>query len=76
MNTASAKSTTLLETIQESIPDLIITLVDRRYWSDRASQEYVEKLGFPDEIESISGSLDTHYFAASCLAAVSYEKFK
>lgn len=70
MKTASARQTTLYETIQRTIPDLIISSIDRRYWSDSASQEYVDKLAFPEELESIRGSLDSHYFAACCLAAV------
>ncbi|KUL87658.1 hypothetical protein ZTR_05885 [Talaromyces verruculosus] len=70
MNTASARQTILYDTIQNNIPDLIISSVDRRYWSDRASQEYVDKLAFPEELESIRGSLESHYFAACCLAAV------
>ncbi|KAE8552607.1 MutS protein msh4 [Talaromyces marneffei ATCC 18224] len=70
MNTASARQTMLYDTIQNNIPDLIISSIDRRYWSDRASQEYVDKLAFPEELESIRGSLESHYFAACCLAAV------
>uniref|UniRef100_A0A093VNW4 MutS protein like 4 n=1 Tax=Talaromyces marneffei PM1 TaxID=1077442 RepID=A0A093VNW4_TALMA len=53
MNTASARQTMLYDTIQNNIPDLIISSIDRRYWSDRASQEYVDKLAFPEELESI-----------------------
>lgn len=72
MNTRSARQTMLYDTIQNNIPDLIISSIDRRYWSDRASQEYVDKLAFPEELESIRGSLERHYFAACCLAAVYY----
>lgn len=70
MNTPSARQTKMFDTIQDNIPDLIITCIDRRYWSDRASQEYVDKLAFPEELESIRSSLESHYFAACCLAAV------
>lgn len=72
MNTPSARQTMLYDTIRTNIPDLIISSIDRRYWSDRASQEYVDKLAFPEELESIRGSLESHYFAACCLAAVHY----
>lgn len=72
MNTTSARQTMLYDTIQSNISHLIISSIDRRYWSDRASQEYVDKLAFPEELESIRGSLESHYFAACCLAAVYY----
>jgi DNA mismatch repair protein MSH4 len=70
MNTSSARSTKLFDTIQDNIPGLIITCIDRRYWSDRASQDYVDRLAFPEELESIRSSLERHYFAACCLASV------
>ncbi|GAM43291.1 hypothetical protein TCE0_047f17986 [Talaromyces pinophilus] len=41
MNTASARQTMLYDTIQNNIPDLIISSVDRRYWSDRVLK-YIE----------------------------------
>ncbi|KAH8703415.1 putative DNA mismatch repair protein Msh4 [Talaromyces proteolyticus] len=71
MSTRSAQQTKLFGIIQEYIPDLIIHCVDRRYWSDRASHEYVDKLAFPAELDSIQLALENHYFAACCLAAVS-----
>ncbi|CRG91202.1 MutS protein homolog 4 [Talaromyces islandicus] len=70
MNTPSAKQTKLFSLIQENIPDLVVTCVDRRYWSDRAGHEYVERLAFPTELDSIRPALESHYFAACCLAAV------
>ncbi|QKX54560.1 uncharacterized protein TRUGW13939_01647 [Talaromyces rugulosus] len=70
MNTPSAKQTKLFSVIQVNIPDLVVTCVDRRYWSDRAGHEYVDKLAFPAELDSIRPALESHYFAACCLAAV------
>lgn len=71
MNTPSAKQTKLFDVIQQNSSDLIVTCVDRRYWSDRAGHEYVDKLAFPTELDSIRPALESHYFAACCLAAVS-----
>ena len=56
--------------IRENIPELVVTAVDRRFWSDKASHEYVEKLAIPDELNAIRLSLESHYFASCCLAAV------
>ncbi|KKA16378.1 DNA mismatch repair protein [Rasamsonia emersonii CBS 393.64] len=68
MNTATQSK--LYCIVQENFPALTITCIDRRYWSDRAAHDYVEMLAFPEEIESIRVSMEGHYFAACCLAAV------
>ncbi|KAL1963513.1 hypothetical protein VTN77DRAFT_8094 [Rasamsonia byssochlamydoides] len=70
MNTASGPQSKLYCIVQENLSELTISCIDRRYWSDRAAHDYVEMLAFPEEIESIRVSLDGHYFAACCLAAV------
>jgi DNA mismatch repair protein MSH4 len=71
MDTAAGPQSKLYCIIQENLPELTVTDIDRRYWSDRAAHDYVESLAFPEEIESIRVSLDGHHFAACCLAAVS-----
>ena len=56
--------------VQENIPDSTFTFVDRRYWSEKNGHEYVSRLAFPGDVESIKVSLGGNYFAACCLAAV------
>lgn len=70
MRTTREQRSELYYVIQDNLPDITITSLDRRYWSDRASHDYVDRLAFTDEIESIKVLLDGHYFAACCLAAV------
>lgn len=33
--------------VQGNLPELTITCIDRRYWSERAAHDYVEMLAFP-----------------------------
>lgn len=68
MNTA--RDSKLYYIIQENIPDTTFTFQDRRYWSDRTGHEYVDRLAFPEDVESIKVILGGNYFAACCLAAV------
>lgn len=56
--------------IQENLPDPILTFLDRRYWSDKAGQEYLDRLAFSDEADSLKITLGGSYFAACCFAAV------
>ncbi|KAJ5541790.1 hypothetical protein N7494_006866 [Penicillium frequentans] len=55
--------------IQENLPDRVLTFLDRRYWSDKAGQEYLDRLAFSDESDSLKVTLDGSYFAACCFAA-------
>ncbi|KAJ5924291.1 hypothetical protein N7466_008478 [Penicillium verhagenii] len=55
--------------IQENLPDPTLTFLDRRYWSDKAGQEYLDRLAFSDEADSLKVTLGGSYFAACCFAA-------
>ncbi|KAJ5793326.1 uncharacterized protein N7503_009304 [Penicillium pulvis] len=55
--------------IQENLPDPILTFLDRRYWSDKAGQECLDRLAFSDEADSLKVTLGGSYFAACCFAA-------
>ncbi|KAB8224966.1 muts domain V-domain-containing protein [Aspergillus novoparasiticus] len=68
MNTA--KHSKLFYIIQENIQETIFTFLDRRNWSEKTGHEYVDRLAFPEDIESIRITLGGNYFAACCFAAV------
>lgn len=68
MNTA--KDSKLYHIVQENLPDPTYLFQDRRYWSDKTAHEYVDRLAFPDDADSIKVTLGGNYFAACCLAAV------
>ncbi|KAJ5584718.1 uncharacterized protein N7459_004518 [Penicillium hispanicum] len=67
MNTA--KESKLRYIIQENLPDPIFTFWDRRCWSDKTGHEYLNRLAFPDEVDSLKVTLGGNYFAACCFAA-------
>lgn len=68
MNTC--KDSKLFYIVQENLPDPTFTFIDRRYWSDKTGHEYVNRLAFPEDAESIKVTLGGNYFAACCFAAV------
>ncbi|KAJ5716975.1 hypothetical protein N7488_002621 [Penicillium malachiteum] len=68
MNTANDSK--LRRMIQENLSDPIFTLLDRRYWSDKTGLEYLNRLAFPDDADSLKLALGGNYFAACCFAAV------
>ncbi|KAJ6087734.1 hypothetical protein N7467_006648 [Penicillium canescens] len=68
MNTA--KESKLRYIIQENLPDPIFTFLDRRCWSEKTGHEYVDRLAFPEDVNSLKVTLGGNYFAACCFAAV------
>lgn len=68
MNTC--KDSKLFHIVQENIPDPTFTFINRTYWSDRTGHEYVDRLAFSEDDESIKTILGGNYFAACCFAAV------
>ncbi|KAL4797385.1 muts domain V-domain-containing protein [Aspergillus venezuelensis] len=68
MNTA--RESKLCQIIRANTPDTTFTYIDRRYWAEKAGHEYVERLGFAEDVDSIKVILGGNYFAACCFAAV------
>ncbi|KAI9931445.1 MutS protein msh4 [Aspergillus wentii] len=66
---STAKDSKLFYIIQENIPDPTYTFLDRRSWSEKTGHEYVDRLAFPEDAESIKMTLGGNYFAACCFAA-------
>ncbi|EEH35041.2 MutS [Paracoccidioides lutzii Pb01] len=69
MKTAREPRSKLYSIVEENLPLLTVTFIDRRLWAERAGHEYVEQLAFREDLESIKMSLDGSYFATCCLAA-------
>lgn len=70
MKTAREPRSKLYSIVEENLPQLTVTSVDRRLWAESAGHEYVEQLAFREDLESIKISLEGNYFATCCLAAV------
>ncbi|GFF60312.1 mutS protein homolog 4 [Aspergillus lentulus] len=67
---SSAKESKLFYIIRENIPETTYTFLDRRYWSEKVGHEYLDRLAFPQDVETIKTTLGGNYFASCCLAAV------
>ena len=67
----SAKESKLFYIIQENIQDTTFTFLDRKFWSERAGHDYVDRLAFSGDVEPIKIILGGNYYAACCFAAVS-----
>ncbi|KAJ9305747.1 hypothetical protein DTO217A2_4817 [Paecilomyces variotii] len=70
MSTARDTQSKLYSIVQENLPDLKTTTIDRKYWSERTGHEYVDRLAFQEDLETIKITLEGNYFAACSLAAV------
>ncbi|KAL3476769.1 muts domain V-domain-containing protein [Aspergillus californicus] len=66
---STARDSKLLYIIKENIADTTINFLDRKYWAEKAGHEYVERLGFAEDVDSIKVTLGGNYFAACCFAA-------
>lgn len=67
---STAKDSNLYYIIQENASGPTLTFQDRRYWSEKTGHEYVDRLAFPEDAESIKVTLGGNYFAACSFAAV------
>lgn len=72
MKTAKEARSKLFAIIEENLPQLAIMVVDRKFFAETIGHEYVERLAFKDDLESIKLSLEGNYYATCGLAAVSY----
>lgn len=66
----AAKESKLCYILQENLPDPMFTFLDRKFWSEKAGHEFLHRLAFQDEVDSLKVILNSNYFAACCFAAV------
>ena len=71
---STAEDSKLLSIVKENLDvetnGILMSSVDRRYWSENTGYEYVQHLAFEDDLESLRMSMGGNYFAACCFAAV------
>ena len=70
MSTAANPKSKLYSIIEENMPDLVLSVIDRKYWAETTGHEYIQQLAFKEDAEAIKVSIDGNYFAACCFAAV------
>ncbi|KAK2819998.1 hypothetical protein FQN49_007821, partial [Arthroderma sp. PD_2] len=69
MNTAKESFSKLYAIVEENLPQIRVITVDRKYWSEQNGHDYVERLAFKEDIESIKMALEGSYFSACCFAS-------
>ncbi|KAG9700911.1 hypothetical protein KCU95_g662, partial [Aureobasidium melanogenum] len=71
LDTAAKTKSKLFCLIEENLDDLNsnLILLDRRYWAETTGVEFIEQLGFVQDVDSIKMSVDGNYFSVCCFAA-------
>ncbi|KAL3496490.1 muts domain V-domain-containing protein [Aspergillus germanicus] len=67
---STAKDSKIHQFIQANFMSTLLTFLDRRYWAEKTGHEYVERLAFVEDADSIKITLGGNYYAACCFAAV------
>ncbi|OQO09044.1 hypothetical protein B0A48_05935 [Cryoendolithus antarcticus] len=68
---AASPKSKLFSILEDSLDDVdsIITLLDRRYWSENTGLDYIQQLAFTEDVEAIKTAVSGNYYAVCCLAA-------
>ncbi|ETN38840.1 uncharacterized protein HMPREF1541_06880 [Cyphellophora europaea CBS 101466] len=48
---------------------MLLTEMNRKYWVEGSGHEYIQRLAFPDDLESLKVSAGGNFFATCCFAA-------
>ncbi|KAI4283437.1 MAG: hypothetical protein L6R38_002159 [Xanthoria sp. 2 TBL-2021] len=70
MTTAAHPKSKLFNIVEYNIPNLRITVIDRKYWSETTGLEYIQHLAFKQDVEAIKVSVGGNFYATCCIAAV------
>ncbi|KAI5358489.1 Putative DNA mismatch repair protein MutS, core [Septoria linicola] len=71
VSTSSHPKSKLFSIIEERLDEIgcNLTLLDRKYWAETVGFEYIQQLGFPEDIESIKTAVTGNWYAVCCFAA-------
>lgn len=58
------------ENLKVESNDVAMTGLPRKYWCDGRGHEYIQRLAFPDDVESLKTLAGGNFFATCCFAAV------
>lgn len=71
---STAAESNLVSIIAENLnvgdTDIEMTEIGRKYWTESSGYEYIQRLAFPDDLESLKVSAGGNFFATCCFAAV------
>ncbi len=70
-NAADSKLVSIVsENLEVDDYGILMTDIDRKYWSESSGHDYVQYLAFPDDLESLKLALRGNYLATCCFSAV------
>ncbi len=72
MTTAAQPKSKLYSIVETNLPQLRITVVDRKYWSETAGVEYIQQLAFKQDVEAVKVSVAGNFYATCCFSAVCF----
>ncbi|KAL9022556.1 MAG: hypothetical protein Q9185_000266 [Variospora sp. 1 TL-2023] len=70
MTTAAQPKSKLFSIVEHNLHDYRLTVIDRKYWSETAGLEYIQRLAFKQDVEAIKVSVGGNFYATCCIAAV------
>ncbi|EME80300.1 uncharacterized protein MYCFIDRAFT_189891 [Pseudocercospora fijiensis CIRAD86] len=71
ISTSATPKSKLFSIIEEHMSNLEcnITLLDRKYWAESTGLDYIQQLGFSEDVESIKTAVEGNYYSVCCFAA-------
>ncbi|KAI4211373.1 MAG: hypothetical protein LQ351_005799 [Letrouitia transgressa] len=69
MTTAAQPKSNLFSIVEVNLPQLRITVIDRKYWAETAGIDYIQQLAFKQDVEAIKVSVGGNFYATCCIAA-------
>ena len=72
MTTAAQPKSKLFSIIETNLPQLRLTVIDRKYWSETAGVDYIQQLALKQDVEAVKVSVGGNFYATCCFAAVCF----
>ncbi|KAI9788486.1 MAG: MutS protein msh4 [Piccolia ochrophora] len=70
MRTAVNPKSKMCSIIEENLAGTKVVELDRRYWAENSGLDFIQKLAFLEDVETIKVAVEGNYFATCCIAAV------
>ena len=72
MTTAAQPKSKLFSIVETNLPQLRMTVIDRKYWSETAGIDYIQQLALKQDVEAVKVSVEGNFYATCCFAAVCF----
>lgn len=70
MTTAAQPESKLYSVVKANLPNMRVTVIDRKYWAETTGMDYIRQLALKQDLEALKVSIDGNYYAVCCFAAV------